>query len=113
MHNANRISRLAAVGGVAGALALGAFGLAVSAHENTSPLADPASPTPGATATQTPGATQSQTPGGSSSTSTPSQQSPGVAEVPGGTSGGTGSGSGAAPGGTVPGAGNYVPGSGR
>lgn len=108
MHDAKRISRLAAVGGVAGALALGAFGLAVSAHENTSPLADPATPTPGATATQTPGATQSQTPGGSSSTSTSSQKSPGVAEVPGATSG-----SGAAPGGTVPGAGGYVPGSGR
>jgi len=110
MHNANRISRLAAVGGVAGALALGAFGLAVSAHENTSPLADPTGPTPGATATQSPGstATSTATPG------SPSVAGGGGGATNGGTAGGgTGSDSGAAPGGTAPGAGNYVPGSGR
>lgn len=104
MHNAKRMSRLAAVGGVTGALALGAFGLAVSAHENNGLLAEPTTQTPGATATETPGATQTQTPGGSS-TSTSSPHAPDATEVPGVTSGGAG--------GTVPGAGGYVPGSGR
>jgi hypothetical protein len=103
MHNAKRMSRLAAVGGVAGALALGAFGLAVSAHDNTTKLSEPTTETPGATATQTPGAT-------GTNTSTP--QAPAATGAPGVASGGSGS-SGSAPGGTVPGAGNYVPGSGR
>lgn len=114
MHNAKRISRLAAVGGVAGALALGAFGLAVSAHENTSPLADSSTQTPGATATQTPGATATST----ATPGSPSVSGGGGGATNGGTTGGgtVGGGTapgGTAPGGTVPGAGDYVPGSGR
>ena len=114
MHNAKRMSRLAAVGGVTGALALGAFGLAVSAHDSTTKLSEPSTQTPAATATQAPGATATQTPGatatqvpGAPATSPSTSGAPAATGVPGVTSGGSSSG------GTVPGAGDYVPGSGR
>jgi hypothetical protein len=116
MHNAKRMSRLAAVGGVTGALALGAFGLAVSAHENATRLSEPTTQTPAATATQAPGATATDT----SAPSAPgAHAAPGApAMTPGGTSSGGSSSGGMSPGGTssggtVPGAGDYAPGSGR
>jgi hypothetical protein len=83
-RNAKRTSRLAAVGGVTGALALGVFGLAVSAHENTTRLSEPTTQAPAATATQTPAATATatQTPA-TTSTNTGAPQVPAATGVPG------------------------------